>query len=60
MTKDEIDVSGCDLAETMERNRRRRSEAAQGEGLSDLAGLLLPLSVALARLTARCDMAEAA
>ena len=60
MTKDEIDASGYDLTETMARNRRRRTEAAQGEGLGELAGMLLPLSVALARLTARCDMAEAA
>lgn len=56
MVKDEIET-GHDLAETLERNRRRRTEAAQSQGLSELAGMLLPLSVALARLTARCDVA---
>jgi hypothetical protein len=53
---DEIET-GHDLAETMERNRRRQAEAAQSQGLSELAAMLLPLSVALARLTARFDVA---
>lgn len=60
MMKDEIDVSGHDLVETLAKERRRRAEAVQGHGLGELSGLLLPLSVALARLTARCDVREAA
>ena len=60
MKDGEIDLSGHDLIETLERNRRREKELAQSQGLSALASLLLPLSVALARLTARCDVAEMA
>lgn len=58
--KDEIEISGYDLTATMERNRQRRSEVSQSAGLGELSGMLLPLSVALARLTARCDVREAA
>lgn len=60
MTKDEIDVSGHDLVETLAKERRRRAEIAQSQGLSDLAAMLLPVSVALARLTARSYVKEAA
>lgn len=60
MMKDEIDVSGHDMVETLAKERRRRAEVAQVEGLGELAGMLLPLSVALARLAARCDMKDAA
>jgi hypothetical protein len=55
LVKDEIE-SGHDLVETLERNRRRRTEAVRSQELSALGGMLLPLSVALARLTARCDV----
>lgn len=58
--KDEIDVSGHDMVETLAKERRRRAELAQTCGLSELAGMLLPLSVAVARLTARCNMRDAA
>ena len=58
--KEEFEVSGYDLAETMEGNRRRRTEALQCAGLGELSGMLLPLSTALARLTARRDVREAA
>ena len=60
MTNDGIDLSGHDLTETLHRNRRREKELAQSQGLGELASLLLPLSVAIARLTARCDVAEMA
>jgi len=58
--REEIDVSGYDMAQTMVKERRRQAEAASSKGLSELAAMLLPLSVALARLTARCDVAGAA
>lgn len=60
MMKDEIDVSGHDLAETLAKDRRRRAEAVQRSGLGELPSMLLPLSVAVARLTARSNMREAA
>jgi hypothetical protein len=60
VTKDEIDVSGYDMAATMAKERRRQAEAAKGMGLGELDRLLLPLSLALARFTARCDVREAA
>lgn len=60
MMRDEIDVSGHDLVETLVKERRRRAEAAQRSGLSELPSMLLPLSVAVARLTARNNMREAA
>jgi hypothetical protein len=58
--RDELDTSGYDLVETLERNRRNRAEAAQGQGLDEVSKVLLPLAVALARLTARCEVAGAA
>ena len=57
MMDEKIEVSGYDLAETMELNRRRRTEAEQGQGLAELPEALLPLAIALARLTARCEVA---
>jgi len=56
MNNDVIDVTGYDFAETLDKDRRRRAEATQSQGLGELSGMLLPLSVALARLTARCDV----
>lgn len=56
----EIDTSGHDIVETLEGNRRRRAEAAQAKALGERDRMLLPLSVALARLTARCNVREAA
>ncbi|MCV0414937.1 MAG: hypothetical protein K5831_08635 [Brevundimonas sp.] len=55
----EIDVSGYDMAETLAKDRRRRSEAALSEGMTELDALLLPLTLAVARLSARMRMAEA-
>lgn len=56
----EIDVSGHDMVETLTKDRRRRSEAELGEGMAALDAMLLPLALALARLSARTQVAEAA
>ncbi len=40
--------------------RRRRAEAAQAEAYGELSGLLLPLCLSLARLSARIAVSEAA
>lgn len=56
----EIDVSGYDMAETLAKERRRRSEVELCEGMAELDALLLPLSLAVARLSARTRMAEEA
>lgn len=50
---DGMDVSGCDLGETREKERRRRRETAASAELDDLQSMLLPLALALARLSAR-------
>ena len=60
MMNGEMDVSGHDLAETLAKERRRRFEASQVQDIGHLSGLLLPLSIALARLSARCDVRDAA
>lgn len=56
----EIDVSGHDMAQTLAKDRRRRSEAELSEGMSELDTLLLPLALAVARLSARMQAAGAA
>lgn len=56
----EIDVSGYDLTETLAKHRRRCGEAEIAEGMSELDALLLPVSLAVARLAARIQVAEAA
>ena len=50
---DDMDVSGCNLSETREKERRRRREAAASTKLDELQAMLLPLALALARLSAR-------
>lgn len=55
----ETDVSGYDMAETLAKDRRRRSEAEVSKGMAELEALLLPLTLAVARLSARMQMAEA-
>ena len=54
----EIDVSGHDMAETLRKDRRRRCEAELSEGMSSLDALLLPLAIAVARLSARVGTNE--
>lgn len=49
----QIDVSGYDMSETLPKDRRRRGEAELSEGMGDLDALLLPLALAVARLSAR-------
>ena len=49
----QIDVSGYDMSETLAKDRRRRGEAELSEGMGDLDALLLPLALAVARLSAR-------
>jgi len=56
MMNDEIDVSGHDLTETLAKARRRRAETEQAAAMSEFAALMLPLSLALARLAARNDV----
>lgn len=55
----EIDVSGHDMAETLRKDRRRRDEAKLSEGMGALDAALLPLSIAIARLSARATTAQA-
>lgn len=55
----EIDVSSHNMAETMAKDRRRRSEAKLSEGMGELDAMLLPLAVAVARLSARIQVTEA-
>lgn len=56
----EIDVSGHVMAETLAKDRRRRSETELSEGMAALDALLLPLALTVARLSARTQVAEAA
>lgn len=55
-----IDVSGYDMAETLAKERRRRHEAEMSEGMGELDALFLPLALAVARLSARMQVTEAA
>jgi hypothetical protein len=55
----EMDVSGHDMAKTLEKDRRRRSEAEVSNGMAELDALLLPLTLAVTRLSARMQVAEA-
>ncbi|MEH6699931.1 MAG: hypothetical protein V7672_14640 [Brevundimonas sp.] len=52
----QIDVSGYDMAETLAKDRRRRSEAELSQGMSELDAMLLPLALAVARLSARTQV----
>ncbi len=54
----EIDVSGHDMAETLQKDRRRRAEAALVKGLGELDAMLLPFTLAVARLSARSQLRE--
>lgn len=48
-----IDVRGHDMMATLAKEQRRQAELRQAAGLDEVAAMLLPLSLALARLTAR-------
>lgn len=52
-----IDVTGYSMAETLAKDRRRRGEAELSEGMADLDALLLPFVLAVARLSARIQVA---
>lgn len=54
----EIDVSGHDMAETLAKDRRRRSEAKLAAAMDEQDALLLPLALAVARLSARTRLTE--
>lgn len=54
----DLDVSGYDMAETLAKDRRRRSEGEVSKGMAELDALLLPLTLAVARLSARMQTAE--
>lgn len=49
----QIDVSGYDLEETLAKERRRQAEALEADHMSELDQMLVPLAIAVARLTAR-------
>ena len=49
----EIDVSSHDLSATLRKDRRRRRETELGEGMAQVDAALLPLTIAIARLSAR-------
>lgn len=51
----EIDVSSFDMGETLRKDRRRRREAELCKGMSDLDAMLLPLALAVARMSARAQ-----
>lgn len=51
--QDMIDVSGFDAGQTLTKERRRHAEAALSIELGPVDALLLPLALAIARLTAR-------
>ena len=55
---DQIDVSGYDLSETLGKERRRRRELSEGAEIGDLHAFMLPLALALARLSARVAFKE--
>lgn len=55
----EIDVSGHDMIETLQKDRRRRRETELSKGMSASDAALIPLSIAIARLSARVAMAQA-
>lgn len=55
----QIDVSGYDMRETLEKELRRQAELCQSKGLTRTEASLLPLSIALSRLSARMAHAEA-
>lgn len=57
---DAIDVSGFDAAHTLKNERRRQVEAALSAKLGPIDAMLLPLALALARLTARQQCGGAA
>ncbi|MNI70887.1 hypothetical protein D3C73_1267260 [compost metagenome] len=52
----QIDVSSYDLEETLAKERRRQAEALEAHDMSDLDQLLVPLAIAVARLTARMQI----
>ena len=54
------DVSGYEFSETLKKARRALREAAQGAELAEAQRLLLPLALAIARLSARSMEARAA
>lgn len=52
----QIDVSGYDLEETLAKERRRQAEALEADDMSELDQMLVPLAIAVARLTARMQI----
>lgn len=54
----QIDVSSYDLEETLAKERRRQAEALEADDMSELDQLLVPLAIAVARLTARMQIGQ--
>lgn len=54
----QIDVSSYDLEETLMKERRRQADALEGDGLDELDQMLVPLAIAVARLTARMQLGQ--
>lgn len=54
----QIDVSSYDLEETLAKERRRQAEALEADDMSELDQMLVPLAIAVARLTARMQIEQ--
>jgi len=54
----QIDVSSYDLNETLAKERRRQADALESDGLDELDQMLVPLAIAVARLTARMHIGQ--
>lgn len=52
----QIDVSGYDLEETLAKERRRQADALEADDMNELDQMLVPLAIAVARLTARMQI----
>ena len=54
----QIDVSDYDLEETLAKERRRQAEALEADDMSEVDQMLVPLAIAVARLTARMQIRQ--
>lgn len=54
----ELELSGHHMLTTLQRNRRQRQEAELSRSMDPLAASLMPLSIAIARLSARIYVAS--
>ena len=54
----EFELSSHHILKTLQRNRRQRQEAELSRSMDPLAASLMPLSIAIARLSARTYVAS--